>query len=181
MRIISGRYRGRKFNPPVSGWPTRPTTDFAREALFNILQNRMDFEGINALDLFAGSGGHSFELISRGAAHVNAVDKHRACCSFIKKVSEEWGIEDQLTVVNADVAAYIKKSKKTFDYIFADPPFSLSWIPKIPALIFDHSLLSSAGLLVIEHPCQLDMSDHPFFKESRVYSKLSFSFFETTL
>ncbi|TVQ44405.1 MAG: 16S rRNA (guanine(966)-N(2))-methyltransferase RsmD [Saprospirales bacterium] len=178
MRVISGKYRGRKFNPPVSGWPTRPTTDFARESLFNLLQNRIDFNDIEALDLFAGSGGHSLELISRGAQSVIAVDKHRACCSFIQKTAEEWGIHEEIKVVNADVAAYIKKAKKSFDYIFADPPFSLPWIKKLPTLIFDNSLLKDGGLLVIEHPTHLDLNVHPNFSETRKYSKLSFSFFE---
>lgn len=178
MRVISGKFRGRKFNPPASGWPTRPTTDFAREALFNLLQNRIDFDDIAALDLFAGSGGHSFELISRGVHSVLSVDKHRACCSFINKTAKDWGINEQIKVVNADVGAYIKNAKVSFDYIFADPPFTLPWIKKLPDMIFDHNLLKEGGLLVIEHPTQLDMNVHPNFTETRKYSKLSFSFFE---
>lgn len=178
MRIISGRFRGRKFNPPVAGWPTRPTTDFAREALFNLLLNRIDFLDIQALDLFSGSGGHSLEIISRGAAQVVAVDKHRACCKFLKGIANEWGIEEQLEVINADVRSYIKKSQKSFDYIFADPPFSLPWIQELPGLIFNQALLKQKGLLVIEHPSTIVMDGHPAYLETRNYSKLSFSFFE---
>ena len=138
----------------------------------------MDFDDLEALDLFAGSGGHSLELISRGAHSVLAVDKHRACCSFINRTVKEWGINEQIKVVNADVAAYIKNAKVSFDYIFADPPFSLPWIQKLPTMIFDHHLLKDSGLLVIEHPSHLDLNVHPNFTETRKYSKLSFSFFE---
>lgn len=178
MRIISGFLKGRKFIPPANKWPTRPTTDFSREGLFNILHNRLDFEDIEALDLFGGAGSHSFEMISRGCKKVTYVDKHRPCLQFVAQTAEDWGIAENLKIVFADVAGFIKSSSHKYHYIFAGPPYPLPWLDKIPDMIFENNLLESEGLFVMEHNPNHDFSGHPRFVEMRTYGKTFFSFFE---
>lgn len=177
MRIIGGRFKGRRFNPPADKWPTRPTTDFSKEALFNILVNRFDCETVKVLDLFAGTGSHSYEWISRGCTDVTCVDKFGGCIRFIQKMRSELGIEDELKVVRADVFAFIQQTGETYDYIFAGPPYPLKTIPDIPNLIFQNALLRESGLFVLEHNAAHDFSNHPQFEQLRTYGGTYFSFF----
>ncbi len=178
MRIIGGQFKGRKFIPPAKNWPTRPTTDYAKEALFNILANRIDLEDTVALDLFGGTGNHCYELISRGSTDVTYVDQHHGCYRFAKKISEELRLKDQLQIFRMDVFKFIKSTDKKFDYIFADPPYALKNLALIPDLIFDKNLLNDSGILVLEHDAQNDFQDHPKFLETRSYGKSIFTFFE---
>jgi len=178
MRIISGQLRGRRFNPPADKWPTRPTTDIAKEGLFNILQNRLDFEQVRMLDLFGGTGNHSFEAVSRGCRDVTYVDKFRGCTRFVKRMCQEWDLEDLIHIEQADVAKFIRKYRGLpFDYIFAGPPYPLPWLDKIPDLVFDHRILASGGLFVLEHNPGHQFEYHPHFTEVRHYGQTYFSFF----
>ena len=179
MRIIGGKLKGIRFHPPI-GLPTRPTTDRSKEALFNILNNQIDFEGITALDLFSGTGNISIELASRGVASVTSVDTSFKCCSFIKEIAKKHQLES-LTVIKEDALKFIKRSGKRFDFIFADPPFDMPEIPQIPDMIFDNQLLNAGGLLIIEHPSKLNIDQHPAFINQRNYGYSAFSFFEETI
>lgn len=177
MRIISGSLGGRVLRPNMKNWPTRPTTDISKEALFNILQNRIDFEKTRMLDLFGGAGNHSFEFLSRGCSDVTYVDLHHACVRFVSGQAEEFGVDDSLNVKRMDVKKFIVSSKDQFDYIFAGPPYPLIWLRDIPDLIFDYELLSPNGLFVMEHNPSHDFAQHPRFKEKRKYGQTIFSFF----
>lgn len=178
MRIISGKFKGRRFTPPADNWPTRPTTDFAKEGLFNILQNNLYFEDLKVLDLFGGTGNHSYEIISRGCTDVTYVDKFAGCLKFVKKTVEMLGIEAEMKIVNADVFSFIGYTTEQYDYIFADPPYSLPTLDTIPVKIFEHDLLAPGGWLVIEHSQNHDFQNHPHFLQMRNYGKTIFSFFE---
>ncbi len=177
MRIIAGKFKGRKFHPPADKWPTRPTTDFAKEGLFNILANFLDFENIKVLDLFGGTGSHSYEFISRGCQNVTYVDKFPGCISFVKKTAQELDIESNIRIVKADVFKFIEHSAEQFDYIFAGPPYPLPNIDAIPDLIFEHNLLKPGGLFVLEHDPTHSYQHHPHFAQERNYGKTIFSFF----
>ncbi len=178
MRIIGGQFKGRKFYPPADKWPTRPTTDFAKEGLFNILQNRIDLASISVLDLFGGTGSHGYEFISRGCQDVTYVDKFGPAVNFVKKTSKELKIEDHFTVFRTDVFRFIKMSPKKYDYIFAGPPYELPTIDTIPDEIFKYELLKPEGLFVMEHNPNHEYPNHPHFKEARNYGKTIFSFFK---
>jgi 16S rRNA (guanine(966)-N(2))-methyltransferase RsmD len=175
MRIISGKYRRRRFEVPKN-ITARQTTDFARENLFNVLNNIIDFEGLNALDLFAGTGAISFELLSRGAAQVVSVEKHATQYDFIKKVARELK-DDNLITIKGDVFRFIASSREKFDFIFADPPYDLPELPTIPERIFEAGLLADDGLFVLEHSRKNDFSHLPQFVELRTYGSVNFSFF----
>lgn len=177
MRIIGGAFKGRRFYPPADKWPTRPTTDFAKEGLFNILENRMDFSVSVCLDLFGGTGNHSFELISRGAARVTYVDKFRPAVTFVHQLARELEITDRIQIVLGDVSRFLTHKSGEFDYIFAGPPYPLPWIPEIPDLIFDHGWLKEGGIFVLETNPNHRFDQHPRFKELRTYGKTHFSFF----
>ena len=177
MRIIAGELKGRSLDPPAKSWPTRPTTDFAREGLFNILQNRIDFEELNALDLFGGSGSHSFELISRGCPTVTYVDNFKGCLEFVKAKTKEWKVEEHITIVADDVLRFIRSGHQKYNYIFAGPPYPLRELGQIPQLIFDNDLLEEHGLFILEHNFKYDFTGHPRFKEIRKYGSTLFSFF----
>jgi len=178
MRIVGGKFKGRKFTPPAKNWPTRPTTDFAKEALYNILANRIDLEDTVALDLFGGTGNHCYELISRGATDVTYVDQHRGCNQFVKKVRDELGLVNELQMFKMDVFKFIKSTSKKFDFIFADPPYALKQLSTIPNLIFEKKMLNPDGLLVLEHDDTNEFSSHPNFQETRNYGKSKFTFFK---
>ena len=178
MRIIGGNLKGRRFYPPVKKWPTRPTTDIAKEGLFNILNNQMDFELIKALDLFGGTGAHSFELISRGCENVHYVDKHRPCHTYVKKMAIEFDITDHLTLHVGDVKKFLKNCEDRFDYIFAGPPYPLSWIDDIPALVFDQNTLNKGGVFVLETDPNHSFKDHPRLQDLRNYGQTHFWFFK---
>ena len=177
MRIISGEFGGRRFETPRN-LQARPTTDIAKESLFNILQNRIDFEEISALDLFAGTGSISFELISRGASHVTCIEMAHVQQQFIQKVAKELKIGRELMLVRGDVFRYLKSATQQFDFIFADPPYALPELPTLPELVLGNNLLKEGGLFVLEHGKENDFSQHPRFKELRKYGAVHFSFFE---
>jgi len=178
MRIIGGTLKGLKLNPPKN-LPVRPTTDMAKEALFNILQNQIDFDGLRVLDLFSGTGNISLEFASRGAAQVVSVDRSIQCVHYLKDTARQHG----LTTIKAfkeDVFKYLDLEADQFDLIFADPPYDLNKIPEIPKIIFDKKLLVSGGLLIVEHQSLQNLSNHPAFMEQRKYGHSSFSFFRAT-
>jgi 16S rRNA (guanine966-N2)-methyltransferase len=175
MRIISGSHRSRRIIPP-NGLPVRPTTDLAKESLFNILNNRIDFEEISVLDLFSGTGNISYEFASRGAREILAVELNPKCAAFIEKSIEVLGF-NMMKVVRTNVFILLPVIKKQFDLIFADPPFESEDIDKLPDLIFNNSLLAPDGWLVIEHPRDVKFLDHPNFTEHRQYGKVNFTFF----
>lgn len=177
MRIISGKYGRRRFDVP-SSFSARPTTDFAKENIFNVLSNLIDFEGLDALDLFAGTGSISFELLSRGCRQVTSVEKNNAHASFIAKVAKELKTSD-LNLIRGDVFRYIQSvASESFDFIFADPPYALKELPEIPGLVLERDLLRPGGIFVMEHPATCDFSNLPLFSQHRVYGAVNFSIFE---
>ncbi len=176
MRFISGIHKGRKINPP-KGLPVRPTTDMAKESLFNILNNRYFFEELHVLDLFAGTGNISLEFASRGVEEITAVDINHKCCSFITNISAE--LELPIHVIKSSVLRYLENTTKSYDLIFADPPynFKVSDCDEIRALIFKKELLKTNGLLIIEHSKHTDLSLLDHFVERKKYGSSVFSFF----
>ena len=176
MRVISGIYRHRHFEVPRT-FSARPTTDFAKESLFNVLANRIDLEDATALDLFAGTGSISIELVSRGCSKVVSVEKEPAHYAFICKVMETVKT-DRCLPVKGDVFKYIERCGTQFDFIFADPPYQLENIADIPDLVFGADLLAPDGIFVLEHGRQNDFSSHPRFTDRKVYGSVNFSFFK---
>ena len=175
MRIIGGSLRGLRLNPPKN-LPVRPTTDMAKEALFNILQNQITIEGIRVLDLFSGTGNISMEFASRGAAAVTAVDRSIQCVNFLKDVSRQHNLTP-ITVYKEDVFKYLDFETEQYGLVFADPPYDLNKIPEIPKIIFQKNLLIQGGLLIVEHQSLQNLSNNPSFVEQRAYGHSSFSFF----
>jgi 16S rRNA (guanine966-N2)-methyltransferase len=180
MRIIAGKFKGRRFSPPADNWPTRPTTDYAKEALFNILNNQIDFEASKVLDLFGGTGSHSYEFISRGCEDVTYVDKHAPAVNFVRRTAQQLGIEANLKIYQMDVFRFIAQTTSQFDYIFAGPPYTLPTIDTIPDLIFEKNLLLPDGLFVLEHNPHHEFLTHPNLVDVRNYGKTIFSFFKPT-
>lgn len=176
MRIISGTHKSRQFHIP-DNLGIRPTTDFAKEALFNILQNRIDFEGMKALDLFGGSGSMSYEFASRGCAEVTSIEKNPKCGNFIKKTASEFKFTN-IKVITMDVFKFLNLCSDTFDLIFADPPFKLENIERIPALVFEKNILKENGTLIVEHPVETDFSGIKELQETRKYGTVNFSIFK---
>ena len=176
MRIISGKYGRRRFDVPTN-ITARPTTDMARENLFNVLSNLIDLEGKTALDLFAGTGAMSFEFLSRGCAQVTAVEKARTQAEFIKRVQQQLR-DENLTLVRGDVFKFINACRQSFDVIFADPPYDLPRFDEVPKLVFDSPLVHNGTLFIMEHPREHDFSALPHFSQQRVYGKVNFSLFE---
>lgn len=176
MRIITGKYKGRHFDIPRS-FKARPTTDFAKENIFNVLTGYIDLEGAVALDLFSGTGSITLELLSRGCAHVTSIeldrDHHRFICDCLKKLNTE-----DCQPLRADTFRFIKSCRQQFDFIFADPPYALKELPQIPDLIFERQLLKEGGLFVFEHGKDNDFSQHPHFMEHRQYGSVNFSIFK---
>ncbi len=175
MRIISGKYRSKRIVVPKN-IKARPTTDFAKESLFNVLSNEVDFDEIEVLDLFAGTGNISYEFLSRGAAKVVAVDIALASFKFITKMSAE--LDGNLRSIKYDVFKFIKTPRGSFDIVFADPPYAMEGIEKIPHLIRDSSYLKNGGTLIVEHGKETDLSKIDGFKQIRNYGRVNFSFFE---
>jgi len=175
MRIIRGKYQRRQIKAP-SNLPVRPTTDMAKESLFNIIENHLDFSETKALDLFSGTGNIAFELASRGCPAVLAVDQDQQCTRFIQKMAQELSM-DELTVIRSDVFRFIPTNRRQYDLIFADPPYDSQHYELLVKLIFEHNLLSKDGLLIIEHHRDIDYSAHEFFSELRRYGRVHFSFF----
>ena len=177
MRIISGTYKGRRITAPKK-LPVRPTTDIAKEALFNIINNQYYFDEISVLDLFAGTGSISYEFASRGTENITSVDQDFGCIKFINQTSEDF--EMPLQTVKSDVYKYLEKTKLQSTIIFADPPyaFTLDQFSKIPELIFENNLLENEGLLIIEHSKHTDLSNLVNYSYSKSYGGNMFSFFE---
>lgn len=176
MRIISGKYGRRRFDVP-STFSARPTTDFAKENLFNVLANLIDFEEADALDLFAGTGSISFELLSRGCRSVTSVEKNNAHANFIAKVVKELK-DDNLKLIRGDAFRYLHSAPQGgFDFIFADPPYALKELPDVPELVLGRGLLREGGIFVMEHPAANDFSHLPGFDQRRVYGSVNFSIF----
>ncbi len=176
MRIITGKYKGRHFDIPRS-FKARPTTDFAKENIFNVLTGYINLEGASALDLFSGTGSISLELLSRGCSHVVSVemdrDHHRFITDCLKKIDTKVCIP-----LRADVFKFIKSCHEQYDLVFADPPYTLRELPTIPDLILERGLLKEGGLLVFEHGKTNDFSAHPRFVEHRAYGSVNFSLFQ---
>jgi len=177
MRIISGKHKGIRISAPKK-LPVRPTTDMAKEALFNILNNNYYFEEVVALDLFSGIGSISLELASRGVVEVTSVDKHKACSHFLQQTANKLKLE--LNVINSDVYRFLERNIKQYDIIFADPPYAFSQeqFEKVYQLIFDKNLLTTNGMLIIEHSKQTNLSQLTHFIKERKYGGNCFSFFE---
>jgi 16S rRNA (guanine966-N2)-methyltransferase len=176
MRIIGGTLKGLRLNPPKN-LPVRPTTDLAKEALFNILQNQIEFENINVLDLFSGTGNISLEFASREAAQVVAVDRSIHCINYIKDTARQHGLE-QIKTYKADVFKFLELETGQFDLIFADPPYDLDRITELPRIVFEKNLLLPGGILIVEHQSFQNLGSHPAFVEHRKYGHSSFSFFK---
>jgi len=177
MRIISGKHKSRRITAPKN-LPARPTTDLAKEALFNILNNLYYFEDLSVIDLFAGIGSISFEFSSRGAKQVTSIDKHYACVKFICAISKKLDLD--ITTVKSDVYIFLEKTNLTADIIFADPPynFDADQFSKIIGSVFSKKMLTDNGLLIIEHSKDTDLSSHKQFSYAKRYGGSMFSFFE---
>ncbi len=179
MRIISGSHKGKKLRPPET-LPVRPTTDMAKESLFNILNNYFYFDNVRVLDLCAGTGNISYEFAARGAQSVVSVDIHNACVQFMTKTAQELHF-DNMRVIRADILPFLERCTQKFNIIFADPPFNWDSYPRIPELVFQNGLLLPDGFLVIEHPVSVSFEDQPHFFQHRVYGRVHFSFFAENL
>jgi len=177
MRIISGTHKGKRLMAPKN-LPVRPTTDFAKEALFNILQNRIDFDEVSVLDLFAGTGNISFEFASRGTHDIVSVDAHVGCIKYIQKIAEE--LSFPIKPFRSDVYKYVSAPHNSFDIIFADPPydFDSQLLQTLVEKIFENNLIKTEGFLIIEHSKYTDLSSIDHFSESRKYGGSTFSFFD---
>jgi len=175
MRIIGGKYKGIRFAIPI-GLKVRPTTDMAKESLFNVIENKYDLTSLNILDLFAGTGGISFEFASRGCNKVTCVEidnKHiKLILSYIQKLNVT-----NIVLKRADVFRFLKETKETYDIIFADPPYSFNTIKDLPTLVFEYKCLKQNGVFILEHPKDMDFSTHPNFSELRVNGSVHFSWF----
>jgi 16S rRNA (guanine966-N2)-methyltransferase len=177
MRIISGSLGGRRINPPSQMPHTRPTTDIAKEGLFNILQNNLEFEELKTLDLFGGTGSISYELASRGANDLTIVEKDDRMFSFIKKTALDLGLKN-VKVVKSDVFRFIETCREKFDFIFAGPPYALTTIDELPKLIFQKGLLNEGGWFILEHTPRNDYKSYPYFLREKNYGTTVFSIFE---
>ena len=180
MRIISGQLKGRKIVPPKN-LPVRPTTDMAKEALFNILNNSYDFDELSILDLFAGSGNISFDFASRAVQKITSVDNNFSCIKFIKQTAEAF--EMPIEVLKADAFKFVNTQSSQYDIIFSDPPyeFSIDHYQELISAVFNRKLLTANGVLILEHEKQKDLSHLDFFNQSRNYGGCMFSFFENDL
>lgn len=175
MRIISGKNKGRKIMAPTQ-LPVRPTTDMAKESLFNIIRNYVDLDQITTLDLFAGTGNISYEFASRGCTSIVSVDLNFKCTTFIRQTAEKLNFTN-LQVIQSDYKLFLNRTKYSWDLIFADPPYDMPNIAEIPDLIFGNNRLNNNGWLIIEHDKKQDFSNHFAFYEQRTYGRVNFSFF----
>lgn len=175
MRIIRGKYGRRRFDVPKN-ITARPTTDFARENLFNVLENRGEIEDMDVLDLFAGTGAISWEFVSRGARSVTAVEQAAVQHRFISSVKEKLG-DTTLKLIKGDVFAFLKRPRGKYDVVFADPPYDHPDFASIPGMIIDSDIVNPGGLLIVEHSAKHDFSGLPGFEEKRSYGSVNFSFF----
>lgn len=176
MRIISGKYGGRKIKPPVNMPYTRPTTDMAKEGLFNILQNRIELDGIKTLDLFGGTGSISYELASRGADDLTIIEKDVAMYNFIKQNMEMLKVEN-CKIIRLEVFSYLNTCTEQYDFIFAGPPYALGTIDELPKIIMEKKLIASGGYFVLEHTPRNAYETFAGFEFQRNYGTTVFSFF----
>jgi len=176
MRVISGRFKGRRFQAP-SNIKARPTTDMAREGLFNVLNQKIDLQGLSILDLFAGTGAVSLEFLSRGAEQVTAIDIDITSKKHLEKIKKDWEIKN-LKVVKADVLGLAKKANQNFDIVFADPPYGHKRFNEIPDIILNSGWLKNDGLFILEHSSDFDFSPHPMFLDHRNFGNVNFTFFQ---
>lgn len=177
MRIVSGTLRGRRFDPPES-FDARPTTDFAKENLFNVLCNFVDFEDIAVLDLFGGSGSISYEFASRGCHDITCVEKSVVHQRFISKTVAVFGICDRVKVIRGDAIKFISSAPRKYDLIFADPPYSMPEVDEIPDLVMSNDILGKDGFFILEHSGAGRFNNHPNFWQTRAYGKVNFTFFK---
>jgi|SRR5690625_3456118 len=175
MRIIGGIHGGRKFHPPAR-IPARPTTDFAKEGLFNTLNNMISFEGLKTLDIFAGTGSISYELASRGATDLTLIERDRTTVQFINKTMEELKF-DGFKILQMNVFKFLNNCVESYDFIFAGPPYALKEIDKIPDIIFDKKLLNPEGIFILEHTPRSDYQEHPQFLKMKNYGTTIFTYF----
>lgn len=176
MRIIGGEYGGRRFNPPSKMPYTRPTTDIAKEGLFNVIQHKLDFEGLKTLDLFGGTGSISYELASRGVSDLTIVEKDTAMYAFIKKTASELKIGN-LKAIKMDVFKFIEQCTEKYNFIFAGPPYALANIDDLPKLIFEKQLLKKDGWFVLEHTPRNNYKSFPYYTAERNYGSTVFTTF----
>ena len=177
MRIISGKYKGRRISPPRN-LPVRPTTDMSKEALFNILNNHFDFDGLKVLDLFSGTGNISYEFASRGSGNITSVDGDFGCVKFIKQTAAEYDFS--IAAIKSDVFAFIDKCLVDYDIIFADPPYGLDQVTfeKLVTLLLQKPLLRADGMLIVEHSKHTKLQHLDHFSFQKNYGGSTFSFFE---
>lgn len=176
MRIIGGRLKGRAVIPPA-GYAARPTTDFAKEGLFNVLDNEYEFDGLKVLDLFGGTGAIAFEFASRGASRVYSIEMNRENAAFIRKEAARLGL-DNVTAVHNNVFDFLNICREKFDIIFADPPYAIEGIGTIPDKVLERDILHPGSYFILEHGGSHSFADHPLFKKEKVYGKVHFTFFE---
>jgi 16S rRNA (guanine966-N2)-methyltransferase len=179
LRIIGGKYKGRRIVPP-GNLKARPTTDFAREGLFNVLNNRVDFETAGVLDLFSGTGSISYEFVSRGAAFVHLVEKDPRHISGIKRIIKDMDMAN-IRPIHIDVKTYLKACSIKYDIVFADPPYDLSWLKELPDLVTQAGVIKEDGFFILEHPRDINFAGHKLFFEHRNYGGVNFSFFKPLL
>jgi len=175
MRVITGKYKGRHFDVPRS-FKARPTTDFAKENIFNVLRSYTDFENQTVLDIFAGTGSISLEFLSRGCSRVVSIEIDRQHCAFLRTLFQKLG-DPASCLLHADALRYLSKPTETFDIVFADPPYTLRELPSLPELVLQGNVLKPEGLFILEHGSSNDFSKHPFFIEHRVYGSVNFTIF----
>ena len=176
MRIIGGKNRGKTISLPAK-YEARPTTDFAKEGLFNIISNEYEFEGLSVLDLFGGTGSISFEFASRGAGEIHCIEMSPANAAFIRNTAKQFGF-DNITVIRHNVFDFLKICGKTFDIVFADPPYAIDGLETIPSQVFAAGVVRPGGYFILEHPGIFRFDDKPFFVKERKYGNVHFSFFE---
>jgi len=176
MRIISGKFKGRRFRAPTK-IKARPTTDMAREGLFNVLNQKIDTSGLTVLDLFAGTGAVSLEFLSRGAKHITAIDIDITSKKHLEKVKADWELKN-MKVVRADALALAKKANQQFDLVFADPPYGHKRFAEIPDIILSSGWLNEGGLFILEHSSEFDFSENPRFQDHRNFGNVNFTFFQ---
>lgn len=176
MRIVSGALRGRRFEPPGS-FEARPTTDFAKENVFNVLCNIIDFESVKLLDLFSGSGSISYEFASRGCTDITCVEINPVHQRFIAKTAKQFGIDNVIRIVRGDALKFIASTSERYDVIFADPPYALPEVDQLPDMVMSRNLLAEDGFFILEHSGAGRFNAHTNFWQTRAYGKVNFTFF----
>jgi 16S rRNA (guanine966-N2)-methyltransferase len=177
MRIVGGRFGGRRFSPPAR-IPARPTMEVAKEGLFNTLTNMVDFDGAKTLDIFGGTGSISYELASRGAADLTIVERDALTIEFIKKTVKELELDDYFSIVKSDAFKFLSSCTEQYKFIFADPPYALGTIDELPEIIFAKNLLQKDGIFVLEHTMRNNFQHHPNYLREKNYGTTIFTYFK---